>query len=237
MSLLTVVQAVCERAGVPIPTAVVGSLDQNVQQMRGLLEELGQGLAADGYPYQALKRTAAWTATAAEDQGSLTTLTGADFNYILNKTFWNFTLQKPVWGPLSDEEWQYYKAFAPAGPYYQYRIAGDRILITPTPAAGESYRFLWMSKNWIASSDGTTKRSTFAEDSDICLFPEDIMKIGLRARWAAKKGLPYADILSEYDSLLRTYKMRDGTKGTLSLDRSENRIRPGIFVPSGNWPL
>lgn len=236
MSLLTVVQAVCERAGVPVPTTVIGSLESNVQQMRSLYEELGQELANGEYPFQCLKRTATWTSTASSDQGLLSTLTGEDFSSIVNDTFWNFTLRRPVFGPLSDAEWQYYQAFSPAGPYYQYRIATDRMLLTPTPVAGHNYRFIWLSKNWIASFDGTTKKSTFTADTDVSLFPEDMMKVGLRARWAMKKGLPYADVLESFDRMLQTYKMKDGTKRRLSLEGdSGSEIRPGIFVPAGNW--
>jgi hypothetical protein len=208
-----------------------------IQQIQALYEALGQEISCGEYDWQMQKRSTTWVSTADVDQGSLTSRTGSDFLSIGNKTFWNFTLRRPVFGPISDVDWQMLQAFVPGGPLYQYRIAGDRILLNPTPVAGETYGFIWKSRNWILAVDGVTYKETFTADTDVSLLPENVMKVGVQAWWARQKGLPYADLLASFDGMVETAKMKDGTKQILSMDRPSNRVIPGIWVPAGNWPI
>lgn len=236
MSLLSIIKEVAPRMGITAPASVIGTTDPQVLQLLRLLEQLGQDLTAD-YKWQSLRRTASWTSTATESQGSILTRTGADFKSIVNETFWNLTLRRPVFGPIDDSSWQELKAFQPGGPFYQYRIAGDLILLNPVPAAGETYSFIWESLWWVQDNSSSPIGETFVSDTDITAFNETMLKVGLQAYWKREKGLPYADLYDQFMSLVETYKMKDGTKPILSLDTPTQNIRPGIWVPAGNWPV
>lgn len=236
MSLLTIIQSVCPRLALATPTIVIGSTDPQVKQLQALLEELGQVLVTD-YKWQVLRRSATWTSTATVSQGSLATRAGADFKAIVPETFWNFTLRRPVFGPIDDKDWQMLQAFIPGGPIYQYRISENLIQINPTPVAGQSYGFIWESRYWILDPDGTTRKEAFTDDDDTCLFDEKMLQVGLQARWNEEKGLPYAELQQRFTNMVNTYQMRDATKPTLSMDQAGSRLVPGIFVPAGNWPV
>lgn len=236
MSLLTIVQNVSRRLGLDIPPAVVGTTDPAVYQLQGLLEEVGNTLVLD-YNWQALRKSTNWTSVAGANQGTLASRTGSGYKAVVRGTFWNFTLRRPVFGPISDQDWQMLQAFQPGGPLYQYRIAGNEVLVNPAMPAGQSLGWIWESDWWVANAGGTSIGQTFTSDSDISLLPEDMMEVGLQARWNEEKGLPYAELARRFQTMVDSYKAKDGTKQMLSMDRPSQRLVPGIFVPAGNWPV
>jgi len=236
MSLLSIVRNTCQRAGVDLPAIVVGSTDPQVYQMHGLLEELGQELTKE-FRWQELRRSSNWTSVAAESQGTLLSRTDQSFKGVVNGTFWDFTLRRPVFGPIDDQDWQMLQAFQPGGPLYQYRISGGLIQINPVPPAGHDFGFIWESNWWVADVSRNAVGDSFTSDTQISLLPEDMMTVGLRARWNEEKGLPYAELQRRFEDMRDTYKAKDGAKQMLSLDRPSQRLVPGIFVPAGNWPV
>ncbi len=236
MSILTVIQYVCGRTGVPVPNTVLGTTDQQVLQMLRLLEEEGVDLASRG-PWQGITFEATHTTTAAEDQGAVTTIASNGFNYIKNGTFWDRSSKLPILGPLSDQEWQTLKGLSTTGPRYHYRIRGGKLLINPTPTASLSWAFEYVSKNWILGVDGTTYKQYFTLDTDTILLPETLVLMGLRWRWKKEKGMDYAEDFRTYETQVKDALGRDGGKKTLSMAGGQAQARPGIFVPDMSWNL
>ena len=237
MSLLTTIQYVCGRTNVPVPSSVMGAVtDTQVLQLLRLLEEEGTDLSKRG-TWQGITFEATHTTIAAEDQGALTTIATNGFNYIKPDTFWNRTDKLPVIGPLSDTQWSALKAVTTAGPRYQYRIRGGKLLILPTPTASLSWAFEYASKNWILGADGTTYKQFFTLDTDTILLPEDLVIMGLRWRWKKEKGLEYAEDFRTYETQVKDALGRDGGKPTLSMQDGSRDVRPGVYVPSMSWNL
>jgi len=235
MSLLTIIQQVCGRTNIPVPTSVMGSVtDGQVLQLLRLLEEEGQDLARRG-PWQGITFETTWSTTAAEDQGAMTTLASNGFNYIKNQTFWDRTSKLPVLGPLNDLQWASIKARTITGPRYHYRIRGGKLLITPTPTASLTFAFEYASENWILGVDGTTYKSIFSLDTDTILLPEHIVLQGLRWRWKKEKGLEYAEDFRTYEMQVKDALARDGGKRVVTMDGPQVNTSPGIFVPSMGW--
>jgi hypothetical protein len=233
-TLLQIFQDVCPLVGVSTPSSVIGSLDDQVNQMRALLQDEGRRLVTE-YKWQILRRRATWTATATESQGNIYDLTEAGLKSIINGTIWDDTLQRAMWGPTDDIDWQLAQSTS-LGPINQFKIMDDELLLNPVPTAGNTLSLLYETTSWIEADDGTALER-FAADTDVPRFPTVIMTKGLEMRWKREKGLPYADALMEYADLVDTYKMSDGTKALLSLDRPTRKLVPGIFVPAGNWDV
>jgi hypothetical protein len=233
MSLLTLIQKVSLRVGVPKPSSAVGSNIAAVYQMIELANEEGEELAKQ-YQWQALTQEATFSTVATESQGSILTIAGADFNYIVNNTIWNRTLRRPVFGPLSTQQWQQLKAQNFVGPWNQYRLRGNNVLFIPIPAATQTCAFEWFSKNWCQSA-GSTGQTAWAADTDIGILDEDLMRLGLMWRWKAAKGLDYAQDFDNYKLAVSAASSRDGSKPTLSLSGDPTGFQPGIIVPTGSW--
>lgn len=236
MSLLTVIQYVCGRTNLPVPATVLGTTDTQVLQLLRLLEEEGTDLAKRG-AWEGLTHEATLTTTATIDQGAFTSIASVGFAYIKNGTFWNRTATLPILGPVSDEEWQRIQALPSTGPRYRYRMRRGRLLMNPTPTAGDTLAFEYVSKHWILGVDGVTYKSYFTLDTDTILLPEELVLMGLRWRWKKEKGLEYAEDFRTYEMQVRDALGRDGGKEVLRMDTGERTARPGLWVPEGSWNL
>lgn len=237
MSLLTTIQYACGRFGVPVPTTVLGTVDVQVLQMLRLLEEEGNDLSMRN-EWEALTIEASHTTVATESQGSIATIASNGFRYIKNDTIWDRTNKLPVLGPLSAFDWQTLKAVNVTGPRYRFRIRGGKLLVNPTPTAGYSWFFEYITKNWILGADGVTYKQYFTLDTDTILLPEDLVLMGLRWRWKKEKGLDYAEDFSTYEMQVKQQTGRDGGKSVIYMDDVSWRgPRPGVWVPDGNWNL
>lgn len=233
MSLLTLVNKFCARAGIPSTTTVYGSTDDRILQVLGLLEEEGDDLAAR-HNWTGLATEATHTTIAAENQGIITTI-APGYDFIKNSTLWDRTDTLPVIGPISDKDWQGLKAVANTGPRYQFRLRGNNLMITPAPTAGHTLAFEYQSTNWILDPDGSTTKAAFSSDNDTMRIPEKLLLMGLRWRWAAEKGLAYAELFNTYEAQVKDAMGRDGGKRVLYSDGCDRNVAPGIFLPNGNW--
>jgi hypothetical protein len=133
-------------------------------------------------------------------------------------------------------QWQALLAMFINGPYYQFRILGNHLLVNPTPPAGETWAFEYRSKNWIIN--GSTYKEYFTADADVPLINESLLLMGLRAWWKKEKGLDYAEDMRMYEAQAKDVANRDGGKPVLKMDDSMERWpRPGIWVSPGSWSV
>jgi hypothetical protein len=87
------------------------------------------------------------------------------------------------------------------------------------------------------SASPTTKQY-FTADDDTPIFPESLLQRGLSFRWKQIKGLPYQADEEKYYELMNNFVSNNKPRRTLNLAGGNGfDIRPGIFVPSGNWPV
>lgn len=233
MSLLTIVQDFCRRTnGLSVPTSVLSNTDEGIQQLYGLLLEEGEDLLTRG-DWQQLVKEATHTTVATESQGVITTI-ATGFDRFKNDTFWNRSNKLPVYivgGPA----WQALKAVTNTGPNYEVRLRGNELLSNPVPDAGLTWAFEYATNKWITSADGATLKTDFTVDTDLVLFPEKLIKLGLRWRWKKEKGLEYAEDMRTYESALK-YALGSNDLGK-NLDMGQPSKKIGFSVPQGSWNL
>lgn len=243
LSLLSIVQKFYRRTNIgTVPTSVLGSTDQQVLQILALLEEEGADLSGRG-DWQALTFEAVHTTTATESQGFIETIAtaqkptrNAKFRYIKHNTIWDRTENLPV-QVIDGPGWQAEKGFASTSPRYRARIRERKLYVTPTPPAGNTWAFEYVSWNWIINSAGTITYQYFNADTDEILFPEPIVLMGLRWRWKKEKGFDYAEDFVTYEKMIQNELGRQGIKRTLRADTMEKESIPGIVVSQGSWSL
>lgn len=235
MSVLTIIQRHCERHALAVPTSVTASMDTTVRQLLATLRETVEELVTESnFNVTTLERV--FVATAAEDQGPMTTLAPSGFQWVINETFWNRSNDLPLFGPVNEVEWQRLKALTNAGPNYTYRIRGGNLLLNPVPAAPlPTIAFEYVS-SWAVTDAAGTAKSDITADTDLFKFPDNILRKGLAFRWKRDKGLPYQADEAEFYSLLNKYIGRDKTKKTVNLaGRDDRGASPMIVVSSGSW--
>lgn len=232
MNLLEIVQQFCVRTGLGRPSLGVTSQDDQILQIIGLADEVLSDCLV-GYNWQVLTEAAVFDSVAGQSQGKLADL-APGFQRMLSETIYDRTRRLPIWGPRDASSWQAMEALPFAGPYYQFRIRGDELLIFPDMDEGSELAFEYTSDRAIQALDGARKRS-FTADTDVCLLPASLILLGLRWKWKEEKGLPYAENRLQWNSALAVARAADKAPGRLSLNGGQKAPQPGIFVPAGNW--
>lgn len=233
MTVLTICQDAAPRVGLEAPTTLFTGADQTGQQMLALAQEELNDLMR--YEWQCLRREATFTTLATEDQGAITTI-APNLKKIINDTIWNRALRRPVFGPLAPQRWQQQKAMSMQGPWNQFMIRNDRLLMIPAPAAGQACYFEYVTKAGVTDSVGNSK-TRFTSDLDTVQLDEELVTLGVIWRFKAHKGFDYEEDKRKYDSLLMDAKAADGAADVLSLGDTRWDIYPGVVVPSGSWSV
>lgn len=211
MSCLSIVQTVCQRLALNVPSVVMSSADPQVVQLLALLNEEGQTLA-DATNWQALVTSASFVTVATEIQGLMSAI-APGCKFVVNDTIWNQSLRFPVFGPLSPQRWAQQKAMFYQGPWNQWRLFDDAIHFVPTPPAGQTCTFEYVTKNWVSGGS-----DTFTADIQTALLDEQVMTLGLIWRFRQAKGLDYSADLEKYTRRVADLIARETPKPVLNMD-------------------
>jgi hypothetical protein len=236
MSLLTMANGVQDRLGLPRSTVVVSSTDQNVRRLLALANQEGKELAKR-HTWQAITKEKTFTSLA---QASQTSAIPSDFDRFVNESMFNRTNHRRVLGPLSPEQWQAQQALSASLLVDAFRVRGNAIYINPTPAAGLTYAFEYVSTLWIDSdSDGDGDLAAWTHDTtNSGLLSEDLMGLGIDWRYLKAIGLDYAEAFRTYELQVEQAIIRDGGARTLSFAGGNSPYgQPGVGVPEGSWDL
>ncbi len=230
MSLLSIIQDVCGRLSLPQPTTVVGSTDKQVIQLLALANEEGKSLATRTR-WQALNEEKTFVTVAAANQpAALPT----DFDRFIPNSFFNRSTRRPMTGPLTPQQWQWIQAQPVYGTaYLMFRERTGQFLIVPTPAAGQTIAYEYVSKNWVLSATSVPKAS-FTADDDTSYLDEELIGLGARWRFLRAKGLDYAEEMATYELQVEQSVARDGGSTALTIAPQPvdlNRVN----IPDGNF--
>jgi hypothetical protein len=174
--------------------------------------------------------------TPQQNQGAIQSITGPDFAFILNETMWDRTTRRPVFGPKAPAEWQQLQAQLLQGPWWQYRIRGNQLLMLPAPSVGDQIYFEWVSNYWCTSSGSSVPtQNTFAADTDVGILDERLLRLDALWRYKADKKLAYAEDFDKAEEAIADAMARNASKPRLNLNGAAGDILPGMFVPAGSW--
>jgi len=168
-------------------------------------------------------------------QETQTNMIPADWDRFVNQTFWNRTEKRPFKGPVPPQQWQYFKATTVVPIREVFSVRGQNILLLPTPVAGDTFAYEYISNRWRTDSGGTEK-AAFTADTDLTLLEERL--IALCAVWLYKKdrGLPWEADYEQYAGQLLLAKTAEAPHEMVAL--ADPGIRqPSIGVPEGSWSL
>ena len=230
MSLLSLVGEVTGRLSLPTPSAVAGSSDRQLVQLMALANEEGASLARR-HPWQALVEEQSFVTVAAPAQAAALP---ADFDRFAPNSVFNRSTRRAMTGPITPRQWQWVQAQpAYASAYLAFRERTGQFLVTPTPPAGQTIAYEYLSRNWCRSSAGTPKPA-YAADDDVALIDEALISLGIRWRFLRAKGLDYAEEMASYERELEQAMARDGGSTALAI-----APRPGApdreNIPDGSF--
>lgn len=192
MSALSIVQTAASWLALPIPDELFSSTEPQVVQLRGLLNEEGYDLVT--WPDKAwtkLTREKQFITVAADAQpGAL----APDFSRFLDQSIWDRSQNRPVYGPMSPQQWEQEKASPTFSiSYYGFRLRGNDFLMTPTPQAGDTIAYEYVSSFYVydtAAGDTVPTKDAFTLDTDTSVFPETLVARRRALALPAGQGLP-----------------------------------------------
>lgn len=227
MTLLELVQQVCDELMISRPAVVASSTDPQIRQIFALLNRLGTDIARQ-YPWQRLNREHIITTVLDQTDYDLP----SDWLYQIPQTEWDRTSRWPLLGPQSPQDWQSFKSgIVYAGPRERFRIQGGQIHVMPAPPAGLQFSFEYVSSAWVESAVNVAQ-TKYLIDSDSAIFSDSLLVTGLKTQWKAAKGLDAGFDLAEFTSLLEKMKGQDQSAPKLSL----SPYGGSILLSSANLP-
>jgi len=234
MTLLTVIANVCRRVGEPVPNVVYTATDPTVTQLLSLANEEGTELMKMG-DWRALRKEKTFTTLAQETQ---TAMVPTDLGYWIDMTAWNRSARRPLYGPVSSETWQAWKALSTFPFLDVIYFRGADILAGPPPPAGQTWAFEYISNLWCQSSGGTGQ-SEWLADTDTGVLSERLMTLGILWRYKQARGLAFDDDYQLYELQVREALSQDSPRSTHSFGEPDTRgrMRPGIVVPLLSWDV
>ena len=233
MTLLTICQDAAKLIGITAPDAVTSSTDTSTIQLEAVANQEGRA-QVQKYRWEVLIQEGSHTTIAAESQGAMTTI-ATDFGRFSNNTLWNRTTNRRYFGPITDTEWQRILAVVSGGITNYFTIRGGNLLMHPTPTAGESVKFEYVSKNWVDTAGGTSANADkFTGDSQTTVLEEELVILGVIWRFLKLKGLPYDQQFVDYQNRVSEYSGHDGASSIVRMGGPSRAIL-ALNEPEGNY--
>jgi hypothetical protein len=212
---------VMRETGYSPPSTFIGNTGQDARRMVAIVNRAGRQLSRMVWQYLVRDATVSISGTAIYSLP-------ADFYQFISNTGWNNTGTDPLVGPVTNQEWQYFRnAVASTGIYYRFRIfvqvaaSGpvQRLQVDPVNSATAiSFVFNYHTDHWVASASATTTTAWVGETQDPTV-DSQLLELSVRWRWLKSKGLPYAEEFEEFRRALNRERARDGGQGSkLSMD-------------------
>lgn len=138
-------------------------------------------------------------------------------------------------GPLDKTQWGQMTSYPHGGlgSLGGFRLSGGGMQIYPTPAAGQAYRFDYITKAIYQAADGTPK-TEWELDTDTCIIPENLIALGVIWRWLQFKGLDYGEAMRNAELEFEKLAGTDGGGRGNAAFGSSRRFDVGVAYP---WPL
>lgn len=203
------------------------------------------GIQADGIDYpcfivsvdSATQITVSKNATATQTSdltiGKLAYSVPSDFEYFVQKTFWDNQYKWSLIGPISAQEKQILRyGVVASGPRNKFYIRQNKMWLDPMPASSFIIAYDYYSNHWCQSAMGTTQ-SLWTADTDVYRLDEDCFIQGMKWRFLRAKGLDYAEELKNYMEDCERVMSRDGGSRDLPLGGADfgQQFLDGANIP------
>lgn len=224
-TVLQLVQNFTERTGLNTPTALIGSQDKSVKQLRALMREVVQDLSEYRWPDQTIR--AEWAAVAGQDQGLIKTILPGVVS-ITKNTLWFQNRKMQIFGPVPESVWQSFKINQPtSGPDFFYWIARGHLWLSTPAVLNETLSVIHTTSLNVLDVDGVTFKTEISADNDSLVFPDVVINKCLKYKWREQKGERgwQNDYIDYLDSVTKNISRNTNSRLSLSGGMSDPRGR------------
>lgn len=209
-TLLELMKQAANELGIPEPSQIIGAQDEQSKQLLALAQREGKDfsvLANKNGGWQALHKEYTFSTVAAQQDYALP----SDFEYFVQRTWWDNAYKWELLGPITAQEKQILKyGVISSGPRRKFYVRDNKIWLDPIPATnGDVIAYDYFSNAWCQSSGGTPQQFWQA-DTDTYKLDEDCFIQGMKWRFLRAKGLDYTQEKADYDMDCQRVMARDG---------------------------
>jgi len=158
----------------------------------------------------------------------------SDFDRQIDRTHYDKSKRWEMLGPETAQQWEFLKSsYISTGPRMRYRFIGGNFQIWPQVTTNEYLGYEYVSKGWINQS--TTPISSYAADTDTCIFPDRLMVTGIKLKFFEVKGFDTTAYYRDFMNQLQIAKSNDGGSQTLSMAPKMSSVLIGFEnIPDGS---
>jgi len=219
MTVLTVIQAVCKKIGLDVPSAVYGSTEREHIELAEMANEVAERIV-EHHDWKRLAVLHKYVGDGTAEKFDLP----ADYDRMIsNGKVWNSRTNNPV-SALSLEDW-HSRQVRGFDVYSAYIIIDGKMCIQPVMAVGEETSFFYTKRTCVTGVvNGVSVGShCFTADDDEFALPERLLRLGIIWQWRESKGLAYAEDMQNYEIALAKEVKSDG--GTRMIKIGGSRLR------------
>lgn len=233
-SLITIMQMTARELSIPVPSTAVSSQDKNIAKLMAFVQATCEDLLNE-HDWQHLVKRYSFTTVAGQEEYTLPD----DLHSFINGTAFDKNNRWPLVGPVSASTWEWLQNVPTTGPFEKFRVFGNTLHLSPSPADGLGFVFEYISRNYVLDGgmSGTTK-GEFTQDSDIITFDHRLVIYGTKAKWLASIGQDNTDTVNEFRRTLEAVKGRDTPAARLTMGRGGGfRLLSTANYSDGNWSV
>lgn len=158
----------------------------------------------------------------------------SDFDRQIDRTHYDKSKRWEMLGPETPQQWEFLKSsYISTGPRMRYRFIGGNFQIWPQVSTNEYLGFEYISNGWVNQT--TTPISSFAADTDTCIFPDRLMVCGIKNKFFEVKGFDTTAYYRDYINQLSIAKSNDSGSQTLSMAPKMSSVLIGFEnIPDGS---
>ncbi len=126
-----------------------------------------------------------------------------DFYCLLDNTIFIKDRQERVIGAITPQQWMKEKYFCSPANNLKFKIQNGRFVFLASPPAGMKIVFQYRANHIVWDFNTMEEKSTLSANTDIPIFDEYLVKLGILWRWLKRNGLDYTEEFNEYERELK----------------------------------
>lgn len=161
------------------------------------------------------------------------------FDRMVSDTNWDRTDHWRNAGPKTSQEWQWLQGgIISVGPRERWRIYNNKLRIFAALTSVYTFAFEYVSNLWVIPTGGTEgTKSTFTLDTDLFVFPDDLMRAGLKYYFLRAKKLDFGIELAEFEKIRSIRHAQDVPVPSVNMAPQSAELLVGPWsIPDGSWP-
>ena len=220
-NILDIAKSAANMCAVQEPATLVNPTTQNDQLFASVVQSTLDSLMRS-CDWQTLEREAVLYTNDGQKNYALDTI-APDIYSIISGSLWDKGSMRSVIGGMTQESWRQHKQYhIPVVDIY-FKIQNNQIMFLKNPGCLE-IRFAYRSNAVVIDQKTAEPKTSITKDSDVPVFDEYLVKLGIVWRWLKRSGMDYAEEYDEYvHELNKSYALAKAP-GEINLAHVEGEI-------------